>query len=63
MLFNPKAVEGLGRVWDEEISRKDRHGEEDKGRGKHARGPVAAVIATPSELGWQERGPDRWIIE
>eukprot|EP00972_Heterocapsa_arctica_P104858 15452350-Heterocapsa_arctica.AAC.1 len=63
MLFNPEAVEGVGKVWDQEISRTDRQGEEDKGRGKHARGPVAVVIATLSELGWQERGPDKCIIE
>eukprot|EP00972_Heterocapsa_arctica_P044410 6557759-Heterocapsa_arctica.AAC.2 len=62
MFFNPEAVEGLGKVWEQEISRTDRQGEEDKGRGKHARGPVAVVIATLSELGWKERGPDKWII-
>eukprot|EP00972_Heterocapsa_arctica_P075979 11205840-Heterocapsa_arctica.AAC.1 len=40
-----------------EVSRKDPTGNPDKGRGKQARGPVAVVVATLAELGWEEDGP------
>eukprot|EP00972_Heterocapsa_arctica_P106760 15725058-Heterocapsa_arctica.AAC.1 len=41
MFFNPEAVAGLAAVWQQEVGRTNGNGEEDKGRGKHARGPVA----------------------
>eukprot|EP00972_Heterocapsa_arctica_P044118 6512517-Heterocapsa_arctica.AAC.1 len=63
MFFNPEAVEGLANVWVQEVTRIDSQGEEDKGRGKHARGPVAVVMATLNELGREENGADKWIID
>eukprot|EP00972_Heterocapsa_arctica_P031443 4631784-Heterocapsa_arctica.AAC.1 len=60
MFFTPLAVAELGKVWDQEVTRIDRKGDSDKGRGKHARGPVAVVVAVLLELGWQERGPCIW---
>eukprot|EP00972_Heterocapsa_arctica_P020655 3046083-Heterocapsa_arctica.AAC.1 len=63
MFFTPDAVQGLGAVWAQEVARTDKRGENDKGRGKNARGPVAVVIASLDELGWRENGPDKWIID
>eukprot|EP00972_Heterocapsa_arctica_P085492 12599846-Heterocapsa_arctica.AAC.1 len=63
MFFNPTAVEGLEGVWEQEVTRKDPQGNPNKGRGKHARGPVAVVVAVISELGWEEEGPFTWIID
>eukprot|EP00972_Heterocapsa_arctica_P074603 11010404-Heterocapsa_arctica.AAC.1 len=63
MFFTPLAVAGLGKVWDQEVTRIDRKGESDKGRGKYAGGLVAVVVAVLSELGWQERGPYIWVID
>eukprot|EP00972_Heterocapsa_arctica_P103794 15296737-Heterocapsa_arctica.AAC.1 len=40
-VFTPTAVAGLEGVWRQEVTRKDPNGNPDKGRGKHARGPVA----------------------
>eukprot|EP00972_Heterocapsa_arctica_P037292 5489022-Heterocapsa_arctica.AAC.1 len=62
MCFTPNAVEGLTEVWKQEVTRVDSKGNPDKGRGKHARGPVAVVVAVLSELGWEEDGPYTWII-
>eukprot|EP00972_Heterocapsa_arctica_P089069 13135567-Heterocapsa_arctica.AAC.1 len=56
MFFTPEAVEGLEKVWKQEVTRTDSRGNPDKGRGKHARGPVAVVVAVLSELGWEEDG-------
>ncbi len=63
MFFTPNAVAGLGTVWEKEVDRTDSRGDPDKGRGKHARGPVAVVIAVLDELGWEERGPYTWDID
>eukprot|EP00972_Heterocapsa_arctica_P095485 14082040-Heterocapsa_arctica.AAC.1 len=63
MFFNPTAVEGLEGVWEQEVTRKDTQGNPNKGRGKHARGPVAVVVAVISELGSEEEGPYIWIID
>eukprot|EP00972_Heterocapsa_arctica_P092151 13591095-Heterocapsa_arctica.AAC.1 len=63
MFFTPTAVAGLEGVWRQEVTRKDPNGNPDKGRGKHARGPVAVVVATLAELGWEEDGPYTWIID
>eukprot|EP00972_Heterocapsa_arctica_P054410 8017643-Heterocapsa_arctica.AAC.1 len=60
MFFTPLAVAGLDKVWDQEVTRIDKKGDADKGRGKHARGPVAVVVAVLSELGWQEKSPCIW---
>ena len=53
----------MNAVWQQEVGRTYGNGEEDKGRGKHARGPVAEVVATLNELGWKENGADEWIID
>eukprot|EP00972_Heterocapsa_arctica_P066750 9849794-Heterocapsa_arctica.AAC.1 len=50
MFFTPKVVEGLENVSKQEVSRKDGNGNPDRGRGKHARGPVGVVVATLAEL-------------
>eukprot|EP00972_Heterocapsa_arctica_P004168 618362-Heterocapsa_arctica.AAC.1 len=60
MFSTPHAVAGLEEVWNQEVTRTDSKGDPDKGRGKHARGPVAVVVAVLSELGWLERGPFTW---
>eukprot|EP00972_Heterocapsa_arctica_P037736 5554794-Heterocapsa_arctica.AAC.1 len=54
MFFHPESVQELGRVWNKEVPQ--------GGRGNHASGPVAVVVATLNELGWEETGPDAWII-
>eukprot|EP00972_Heterocapsa_arctica_P015548 2288506-Heterocapsa_arctica.AAC.1 len=43
MFFTPTAVAGLEGVWKQEVARKDPNGNPNKGRVKHARGPVAVV--------------------
>ena len=63
MFFTPNAVVGLETVWEKDVARTDSRGDPDKGRGKHARGPVAVVIAVLAELGWEERGPFTWTID
>eukprot|EP00972_Heterocapsa_arctica_P058150 8579084-Heterocapsa_arctica.AAC.1 len=63
MFFTPNSVAGLEGVWRQEVTRTDHNGNPDKGRGKHARGPVAVVVATLAELGWSEAGPYTWIID
>eukprot|EP00972_Heterocapsa_arctica_P036064 5307334-Heterocapsa_arctica.AAC.1 len=63
MFFTPNAVAGLEGVWRQEVTRTDRSGNPDKGRGKHARGPVAVVVATLAGLGWTEAGPYIWHID
>ena len=63
MFFTPNAVAGLGTVWEKEVDRTDSRGDPDKGRGKHARGQVAVVIAVLAEQEWEERGPYTWIID
>eukprot|EP00972_Heterocapsa_arctica_P017366 2564130-Heterocapsa_arctica.AAC.2 len=63
MFFTPLAVAGLDKVWQQEVTRLDKKGDPNKGRGKHARGPVAVLVVVLTELDWQERGPDRWIID
>eukprot|EP00972_Heterocapsa_arctica_P113650 16438337-Heterocapsa_arctica.AAC.1 len=65
MFFTPDAVAGLEGVWQQEVTRKGPTGDPDKGRGKHARGPVAVavVVATLAELGWVENGPHIWTID
>eukprot|EP00972_Heterocapsa_arctica_P112647 16432936-Heterocapsa_arctica.AAC.1 len=52
-----------GSGWQQEVTRKGPTGDPDKGRGKHARGPVAVVVATLAELGWVEDGPHIWTID
>eukprot|EP00972_Heterocapsa_arctica_P032580 4799277-Heterocapsa_arctica.AAC.1 len=44
MFFTPLAMAGLEKVWEQEVTRIDKQNQ-DKGRGKHARGPVAVVVA------------------
>ena len=63
MFFTPMAVQGLEAVWKQEVTRMDGKGKADQGRGKHARGPVAVVVATLAELGWAEDGPYSWTID
>ncbi len=52
MFFKQEELAGLDTVWRNEVSRTDTNGNPNKGRGKHAQGPVAVVIAVLAELGW-----------
>ena len=63
MFFTPNAVQNLEEVWKQEVTRVDGKGQADQGRGKHARGPVAVVVATLHELGWAEDGPYTWTVD